>query len=231
MNGWTLSPNPRKVRRKPPLPQKVATHTHPHTHTHMYMHLHKYALAHAHPQRQVCMHTDRWQTDRHTHTLLWWLELFVTRIGQNLQKVCHSPTSLIQPPTTTLTALATRTACRLVLVWRWMDEWMALNRQNENSLISWWIDWWTEWLTELWIEWMILAFWWIFGLQEEFEYVMISVRPVCMMVVLIEFYAFIPLSVTITVVQGLSSVEQLQLKILCSLPIKLKLCTIVDYVK
>ena len=78
---------------------------------------------------------------------------------------------------------------------------------------------------------MILAFWWIFGLQEEFEYVMISVRPVCMMVVLIEFYAFIPLSVTITVVQGLSSVEQLQLKILCSLPIKLKLCTIVDYVK
>ena len=53
----------------------------------------------------------------------------------------------------------------------------------------------------------------------------------CMMVELIEFYPFIPLSVTLMVFQGHSSVKQFELKILCSYLIKLKLCTIVDYVK
>ena len=45
-----------------------------------------------------------------------------------------------------------------------------------------------------------------------------------MMVVLIELYTFIPLSVTLIVLQGHSSVQQSYL-------IKLKLCVIVDYMK
>ena len=51
----------------------------------------------------------------------------------------------------------------------------------------------------------------------------------CMMEVLTELYPFILLSVTLIVFQGHSSV--ILLKILCFYPIKLKLCTFVDYVK
>ena len=50
-----------------------------------------------------------------------------------------------------------------------------------------------------------------------------------MMVLLIELYLFIPLSVTLTTFQGHSSVKQFYLKILYSL-IKLKLCN-VKYIK
>ena len=50
----------------------------------------------------------------------------------------------------------------------------------------------------------------------------------CMMVLLAELYPFIPLSVTLIVFQGHSSVKQ---ENVFSSPIKLKLCTIVDYVK
>ena len=38
-------------------------------------------------------------------------------------------------------------------------------------------------------------------------------------------------TMTLTIFQGRSSVKQFELKILCSYLIKLKLCTIVDYVK
>ena len=48
-----------------------------------------------------------------------------------------------------------------------------------------------------------------------------------MMVMLIEVCLFIPLSVTLTMFQGHSSVRQFQVEILCSHPIKLKLCRIV----
>ena len=51
------------------------------------------------------------------------------------------------------------------------------------------------------------------------------------MVLLSELYPFIPLSVTLIIFQGHNSVEQSQVKISCSYPIKLKLCTIVYYVK
>ena len=44
-------------------------------------------------------------------------------------------------------------------------------------------------------------------------------------------YPFMPLSVTLIVFQGHSSVKQFQLKIVCSYLIKLKLCLVVDYVK
>ena len=48
----------------------------------------------------------------------------------------------------------------------------------------------------------------------------------CAMVVLLKLLALpiIPLSVTLIVFQGHSSVKQFQLKILCSYPIKLKFC-------
>ena len=52
-----------------------------------------------------------------------------------------------------------------------------------------------------------------------------------MVVVLTELYPFIPLSVTLIVYQSHISVKQFYLKILCSYLIKLKRCTIVDYVK
>ena len=53
----------------------------------------------------------------------------------------------------------------------------------------------------------------------------------CMMVVLTELYPFMPLSVTLIVFQGHSSVNQFQLRILCSHLAELKLCAIFDYVK
>ena len=49
----------------------------------------------------------------------------------------------------------------------------------------------------------------------------------CMMVLLIELYLFISLSVALTIFKGHSNVAQFQLKILCSYPVKLKLCKIV----
>ena len=45
----------------------------------------------------------------------------------------------------------------------------------------------------------------------------------CMMVLLIECYRCIPLSVTLTIIQGHSNVEHFKLKIVCSYPIKFKL--------
>ena len=51
------------------------------------------------------------------------------------------------------------------------------------------------------------------------------------MVIHLELYPFIALSVTLIVVQGYSSVKQFQLKISCSYPIKLQLCRIVRYIK
>ena len=66
--------------------------------------------------------------------------------------------------------------------------------------------------------------------------VMVSVRPAGKMsvcgrnfaIVLIELYPFIPLSVTLIVFQGHSSVKQFKIIILCSYPIKLKqLCMII----
>ena len=60
--------------------------------------------------------------------------------------------------------------------------------------------------------------------------IMINVK-LCTMAVFIELYPFIPLSVSMTVFQGHSSVKQVELKILCSNLIKLKLCVIVDYAK
>ena len=53
----------------------------------------------------------------------------------------------------------------------------------------------------------------------------------CMTIVLIELYPFIPLSGTLIIFQGHSSVTQFQLKILCSYPMKLKLFKIVVYAK
>ena len=53
----------------------------------------------------------------------------------------------------------------------------------------------------------------------------------CMMIVLIELYPFIILSVTLIVFQGHGSVKQFYLIVLCSYPIKIELCTIVDYVR
>ena len=52
-----------------------------------------------------------------------------------------------------------------------------------------------------------------------------------MVVLLIEFYLFIPLSLTMAIVQGQSSVKQFQERIVCSYLIKFKLCRIVKYVK
>ena len=51
------------------------------------------------------------------------------------------------------------------------------------------------------------------------------------MLVFFECHPFISLSVTLIVFQGHNIVKQFKLKVLCSYPIKLKLCTIVDYVK
>ena len=59
---------------------------------------------------------------------------------------------------------------------------------------------------------------------------MINVKS-CMMVVLIELYPIMPLSVIPIAFQGHNSVKQFSLKILCSYPIKLKLRVIVDYIK
>ena len=53
----------------------------------------------------------------------------------------------------------------------------------------------------------------------------------CMMVLHIELYLFVTLSVTLRLLQGHSSVKQFQLKISCSYSIKLKLCRIVKLVK
>ena len=53
----------------------------------------------------------------------------------------------------------------------------------------------------------------------------------CMMVALVELCPIMPLSVTLIVFQGHSSVNQFQLRILCSHLAELKLCAIFDYVK
>ena len=53
----------------------------------------------------------------------------------------------------------------------------------------------------------------------------------CMVVVVIEHYPFIPLSVTLCAFQDHSSVKHFKQKFLCSSPNTLKLCTTVDYVK
>ena len=53
----------------------------------------------------------------------------------------------------------------------------------------------------------------------------------CMLIVFNELYPFIPLSVTLIVLEGHGSVEQSSLKILCSYSIRLKVCTIVEYIK
>ena len=59
---------------------------------------------------------------------------------------------------------------------------------------------------------------------------MINVK-LCMMVVLIELYPLIPLSVTLIAFQGHSSVKKVKLKILYSYLMKLKLCMIIDDAK
>ena len=51
-----------------------------------------------------------------------------------------------------------------------------------------------------------------------------------MRVALVELHPFIPLSVTLIVVQSHSSVKRPWPKIVCSYPSKLNICTIVDYV-
>ena len=48
--------------------------------------------------------------------------------------------------------------------------------------------------------------------------------------VLIESYLFIPLSMTLTTFQGHSNAKQFKLEMISSYPIKLKLCRIVKYV-
>ena len=53
---------------------------------------------------------------------------------------------------------------------------------------------------------------------------------VCMMVLLIELYLFIPFSVTLTIFQGYSNVELVSQKCMCSYPINLKLFRIVRLV-
>ena len=53
----------------------------------------------------------------------------------------------------------------------------------------------------------------------------------CMIVLLIELYLFIPHSVTLALFQGHSNVKMFALKILCSDPVKFKLCKIVKYIK
>ena len=53
----------------------------------------------------------------------------------------------------------------------------------------------------------------------------------CMLVLLIELYLVIPLSVNLTIFQGQSNVKLSKLKILYSYLIKLKLCRIVKYSK
>ena len=52
-----------------------------------------------------------------------------------------------------------------------------------------------------------------------------------MIVVLIEIYTFISLTVTVIISQGHSNDKQFETEILCSYSINLKLCMIVDYVK
>ena len=62
---------------------------------------------------------------------------------------------------------------------------------------------------------------------------MINIK-LCEMVQSTELHLFIPLSMTLTIFQGHSSVKQFQLKILRCEPIKLKLCMViyhVDYIK
>ena len=54
----------------------------------------------------------------------------------------------------------------------------------------------------------------------------INVKP-CMVVLLIERYLFISLSVNLTIFQGHSNIKQFSLKSLCSYPVKLKFCWIV----
>ena len=49
----------------------------------------------------------------------------------------------------------------------------------------------------------------------------------CMMLVLIELYVLMPLSMTLTIFQGHSNIEQFKLKSVCSDPVKLKLYRIV----
>ena len=51
----------------------------------------------------------------------------------------------------------------------------------------------------------------------------------CMMVVLIELYPFIPLSVPLILFYGHSSVRYFEM--FCAHPIKLRLCSIVYYIK
>ena len=53
--------------------------------------------------------------------------------------------------------------------------------------------------------------------------IMILVK-LCIMILLSELYLFIPLLVTLTIFQCHSSFEQFKRKILCSYPVKLKLC-------
>ena len=73
----------------------------------------------------------------------------------------------------------------------------------------------------------------VFGLVENFnigtysDTINVINVKLCMMVLLIELYLFISLSVALTIFKGHSNVAQFQLKILCSYPVKLKLCKIV----
>ena len=69
----------------------------------------------------------------------------------------------------------------------------------------------------------------MFGLVENFN-IGISTDTInvinvtlCMVVLLIELYLFIPLSVTLTIFKGHSHVKQFQLKNVCSYRVKLKL--------
>ena len=55
----------------------------------------------------------------------------------------------------------------------------------------------------------------------------INVR-LCMVVLFIELYLFIPLWVALTIFQGHSNVKQFYLKIMCSCPVKWKLCSMVS---
>ena len=66
---------------------------------------------------------------------------------------------------------------------------------------------------------------WVSLRGKNFNVVIFSDTPIklCMMVVLIELYLFMPLSVTLIVFQGLSRAKQLYLKMLCAYLIKLKL--------
>ena len=58
---------------------------------------------------------------------------------------------------------------------------------------------------------------------------MVNVK-LCKVVLVVDLYLRVPFSVTVTISEGHHSVKQFELKVLCSCPVRLKLCMIFNYV-